>query len=294
MKKQLFSLLVVFILLNNSQSFGQIVADTSKTLRVETIDGNIFVGTVISENGDFLLLKTENLGEINIPQKNIKSKTELKELKKVGNEFWLPNPQSSRYYWAPNGYGLKKGEGYYQNIWVLYNQVSVGVTDNFSVGAGMLPFFLFGGPTPVWIVPKFSIPVVKDKINLGTGAFLGSFMGGEGGDGGGFGLLYGTSTFGSRDKNVSLGVAYGFAGGDWMNIPIINLSTIQRVGPRGYFISENYLIPVEGNTIVVVSLGGRTIVRNIGIDYSLWMPFGFDSFVAIPFLGVSIPLGRKK
>lgn len=293
MKKKLFGLLVVFILLNNYQSYAQNVADTSRTLRVETIDGNIFVGTVVSENGDFLLLKTENLGEINIPQKNIKSKTELKDLKKIGNEFWLPNPQSARYYWAPNGYGLKKGEGYYQNIWVLYNQVSVGVTDNFSVGAGMFPFFLFGGPTPVWIVPKFSIPVVKDKINLGTGAFLGSVMGNNGG-GGGFGLLYGTSTFGSRDKNVSLGVAYGYAGGNWMNIPIINLSTTQRVGPRGYFISENYIIPVEGNTVVIVSLGGRTIVRNIGIDYSLWMPFGFDNFVAIPFLGVSIPLGKKK
>lgn len=60
------------------------------------------------------MLKTENLGEINIPQKNIKSKTELKDIKKIGNEFWLPNPQSARYYWAPNGYGLKKGEGYYQ------------------------------------------------------------------------------------------------------------------------------------------------------------------------------------
>jgi len=92
-----------------------------------------------------LVLKTESLGEIRIPRMNIKSQTELKEVKKVGSEFWLPNPQSSRYFWAPNGYGLEKGSSYYQNIWILYNQFSFGLADNFFYGAGVVPMFLFAG-----------------------------------------------------------------------------------------------------------------------------------------------------
>ena len=294
MKKQFICIFIIIVLLDNLKCFGQNVPDSTRTVRVETIDGNVFVGFVVTEDSSALVIKTETLGEIKIPQNNIKSKTELKEVKKVGSEFWLPNPQSSRYFWAPNGYGLEKGSSYYQNIWVLYNQFSIGLSDNFSIGAGMLPLFLFGGTaTPFWIVPKLSIPVVENKFNVGTGAFLGTIFGEQTGV---FGLLYGTTTFGSRDKNLSLGLAYGFADGEWMKVPIINVSCLVRTGPKGYFVSENYVIPFDGEVVVLISAGGRSIIRNVGLDYSLWIPTGaeLDSFIAIPFLGVTIPIGRKK
>jgi len=58
--------------------------------------------------------------------------------------------------------GLHKGEGYYQNIWVFWNQASFGVTENFSLGFGIIPLFLFGGEagqySPIWVVPKLSYP----------------------------------------------------------------------------------------------------------------------------------------
>lgn len=294
MKKQFIGIFIIIVLLDNLQCFGQNVPDSTRTVRIETIDGNVFVGFVVTEDSSALVIKTENLGEIKIPRNNIKSKTELKEVKKVGSKFWLPNPQSSRYFWAPNGYGLEKGSSYYQNIWVLYNQFSTGLSDNFSIGAGMLPLFLFGATaTPFWIVPKLSIPVVENKFNVGTGAFLGTIIGEQTGV---FGLLYGTTTFGSRDKNLSLGLAYGFADGEWMKVPIINVSCLVRTGPKGYFVSENYIIPFEGEVVVLISAGGRSIIRNVGLDYSLWIPLslGLDTFVAIPFLGVTIPIGKKK
>ena len=272
MKKQSICIFIIIVLLDNLQCFGQNVPDSTRTVRVETIDGNVFIGYVITEDSSTLVIKTENLGELKIPLNNIKSKTELKEVKKVGSEFWLPNPQSSRYFWAPNGYGLEEGSSYYQNIWVLYNQFSVGLSDNFSIGAGMLPLFLFGGAsTPIWIVPKLSIPVVENKFNVGTGAFLGTIVGEQTGV---FGLLYGTSTFGSRDKNLSLGLAYGFADGEWLKVPVINVSCLVRTGPKGYFVSENYVITFEGETVALISVGGRSIIRNIGLDYSLWIPMG--------------------
>ena len=282
-----------FALLNNWQCIGQNVTDSTRTVKVETIDGNVFVGNIITEDSLNLVIKTEILGEIKIPLNNVKSRTVLKELKKVGREYWLPNPQSSRYFWAPNGYGLDKGSSYYQSIWILYNQFSFGLTDNFSVGAGMIPLFLFGVPiAPVWIVPKLSIPVVKDKFNVGAGAFLGTLLGDNSGA---FGLLYGTTTFGSRDQNMNFGLAYGFAGGDWMKVPIINASFLLRVSPRGYLISENYIITAGGETIVLISMGGRSIIRNISLDYSLWIPIGAgnESLIAIPFLGVTIPMNKK-
>lgn len=287
--------IIVFILirsLSNLQCPGQNIPDSIRTIKIETIDGNVFVGFVVNEDSSALIINTDIYGEVKIPQHSIKSKTELKDVKKVGTEFWLPNPQSARYFWAPNGYGLKDQSSYYQNIWVFYNQFSLGLDDNFSLGAGMFPLFLFGAPTPVWIVPKFSIPVIENKLNVGTGAFLGTVLGEQVGA---FGLLYGTATLGSRDKNMSLGLAYGFAGGEWLNIPITNVSCLIRTGPKGYFISENYVIPFDGEVVVLASLGGRSIIRNIGLDYSLWIPITghMDTFIAIPFLGITIPIGKK-
>lgn len=294
MKKRIFFVFFIVVIFQNLTCYGQNLPDSTKILRIETIDGNIFIGSIITQDSLTLVLKTESLGEIKIPKMNIKSKTELKEVKKVGSEFWLPNPQSSRYFWAPNGYGLKEGSSYYQNIWILYNQFSFGLTDNFSIGAGVVPMFLFAGTaTPFWIVPKFSIPVVENKFNIGTGAFLGTIIGE---DVGLFGLLYGTTTFGSRDKNISFGLAYGFAGGQWLKVPVINISSMIRTGPKGYFITENYAVSFDGELVVLISAGGRSIIRNIGLDYSLWIPIGGEigTFVAIPFLGITVPIGRKK
>ena len=293
MKKTAVIILLLGVLFPGIVCMSQEKPDTTVTLRIETIDGNIYIGRYVSEDSLSMVLQTESLGEIRIPQNSIKTRTLLKQVVKVGNDIWLPNPQSSRYFWAPNGYGLEENTSYYQNIWILYNQFSFGLTNNFSLGAGMLPLFLFaGGSTPIWIVPKFSIPVEKDKFNLGTGAFLGTIIGEDTGI---FGLLYGTATIGSRDKNFSLGIAYGFAGGDWLNVPVINVSSMIRTGPRGYFITENYVITAEGETVVLLSAGGRSIIRNVGLDYSLWIPLGFemDTFVAIPFLGITVPIGRK-
>jgi hypothetical protein len=298
-------ILLCVTLLFNIPAAGQNVTDTTKIYRIETNDGNSFTGHIMQTDSISLVLVTGGYGKIKIPLSLIKSRKEITDFKIVKNAVWLTNPQSGRYFWAPDGYGLEKGSSYYQNIWVLYNQVSVSASDNFSLGLGVVPLFLFAGaPTPVWLLPKISIPVVKNKINVGTGALLGAILA-EGT--GGFGLLYETTTFGSRDRNLSIGFAYGFAGDSWMSRPIINISTMIRTGPKGYFISENYIIPYESEewnyddfvhkqkSAFVFSLGGRTMIHNIGLDYSLWIPVNADieSFMAIPFLGVTIPIGNR-
>jgi hypothetical protein len=287
--KKIKLLFILFLFLAKT-GFSQEATDSLKLHNIETNDGNSFIGIIMSESIDSLTLKTEKLGILHFAKTEIIANKELQSVARNKGRYWLPNPQSSRYFWAPNGYGLKKGEAYFQNIWVLYNQVSVGLTDYFSIGGGIVPLFLFPeGVTPVWLVPKLSIPIVKEKVNLGTGAFLGTVIGEDTGI---FGLLYGTTTFGSPDKNMSIGLAYGFAGGEWMGKPVVNISAMVRTGPKGYFISENYFLPIDNQVVGIISLGGRTIIRNIGLDYSIWIPIGADigSFIAVPFIGITIPL----
>jgi len=269
---------------------SQTTNDTT-LVNIETIDGNEFIGQIISEDSLKIVLKTEKLGEISIFRSDIKRREILEVQQIKEGKYWFPNPQSTRYFWSPNGYGLKQGEGYYQNIWVLWNQFAYGLSDNFSIGGGIIPLFLFGGtPTPVFITAKFSIPVVENKFNLGAGAIAGTILGEEET---GFGILYGLSTFGTPDNNVTLGMGYGFAGGEWAQSPMININGMFRVSSRGYFITENYYINAGGENVVLITLGGRSIIKKAALDYGLVIPFAdIGQFVAIPWLGFTVPFGK--
>ena len=254
-------------------------------------DGNEFIGHIVSQDTSILVLQTDKLGILTFNKSDIVRITPIKPESLKEGQYWFENPQSARYLWSPNGYGLKKGEGYYQNIWVLFNQVSYGLTINFSIGAGIVPIFLFGGgATPVWITPKFSIPVVKDKFNLGAGALVGTVLGESET---GFGLLYGLATAGSRDMNVSLGIGYGVTGSGWGKSPLITLSGMARTGARGYLITENYYMNIDGDAIVLLSAGFRWVIKKAGLDFGLVIPREEGlSFIAIPWLGVTIPFGK--
>lgn len=259
--------------------------------RIETVDGNEYIGRIVTQDVEKLTLKTDRLGEITLRKIDIKKMTAVNVGQMKNGDYWFENPQSTRYFWQPNGYGLKKGEGYYQNVWIFFNQVSVGITDNFLIGAGIVPLFLFAGAsTPVWIAPKLSIPIKKDKFNMGAGALMGAVLGEESSS---FGIVYGTTTIGSRDKNMSIGLGYGYAGGDWADSPTFSFSAMIRTGKRGYFLTENYYIGSGGNDVMLFFIGGRRMIQNSGIDFGLLIPTETGGeLIAIPWLGVTFPFGN--
>ncbi len=116
----------------------------------------------------------------------------VKKAQIVDGEFWYDSPSNTRYFWSPNGYGLRKGEGYYQNNWILLNQATYGFSDHFSIGAGIVPTFLFGDSgLPFWITPKISVPIQKDQLNLGAGLLYINAIGSDSDIGGGAGITYG-------------------------------------------------------------------------------------------------------
>ncbi|RMG17959.1 MAG: hypothetical protein D6730_23365 [Bacteroidetes bacterium] len=279
---------VALLMLGMHSSQAQSVQDTTQLWRFVTKDGNEYVGKIFHRTQHEVVLKTNQLGMITLQMADVKKAQPIEVEKLVDGEIWIENPQATRYFWAPNGYGLKRGEGYYQNVWVFFNQASVGLSDHFSIGAGVVPLFLFGGgPTPVWLTPKFSLPVVKDKFQVGGGALLGTVLG----EGGVFGIAYGVTTIGSRDKNLNLGIGYGFTGDEWANAPTITLSGMLRTGRRGYVLTENYFIGTGGESLILLSVGGRTVWPGISLDYGAFIPLeaGLDTFIAIPWLGLVVP-----
>lgn len=284
--------LLFFVIGISLSSSAQNNQDSIKS-QIETVDGNEYIGIILEETSETIRIKTDKLGELSIPRSEIKRITQLGIIKSVGGAYWLDNPQATRYFWAPNGYNLKSGEGYFQNVWVLFNQAVYGFTDHFSGGVGVMPLFLFGGTaTPAWLMAKFSVPVIENKFNLGAGALVGTVVGEENT---GFGILYGISTFGSKDKNLNIGLGWGFAGGEMARNPTVNISGMIRTGAKGYFITENYFIGTPDIFVLITMLGGRSIIRRVGLDYGIVIPISseMDGFVAAPWLGFTIPFGEK-
>lgn len=275
--------------------FSQINAQNkANLLKIETKDGNEFVGILVSEDDEKLVINTENFGEISLRKNIIVKRSEVESSKLIEGVLWDDNPQATRYLWTPNGYGLKAGEGYYQNIWVFYNQLSYGFTNMFSVSAGTIPLFLFGaeGYTPVWIVPKFSFPIEKDKVNLGAGIFAGTVLGVSESN---FGIAFGTLTLGDRNRNLSLALGWGYSTVGWADKPVINLSGMARVTSRGYFLTENYYMPFGGEfDMLVLSFGYRYVIKKVGLDFGLYLPFAkdMDGLYGLPTVGVTVPFGN--
>lgn len=280
-----------FLFILTIASLAQNPSDTI-IWRIETVDGNEFVGKIIQKDAQSITIASTIYGEINLLSTYIKQMEPVNEAQLKNNELWTENPQSTRYFWAPNGYGLRKQEGYFQNTWVLFNQASYGFSDHISVGLGMIPLFLFAGtPTPIWITPKFSIPLVKDVINVGGGVLVGTLIG-EASDP--VGLAYGVVTAGNRDANVTFGMGYGFVGSDFGETPVFTLSGMVRVSRKGYLLTENYLISAEGESFTLLSLGGRTVWPKVSVDYGLLIPIisEMDGLIALPWLSFVVPFGK--
>ncbi|WP_291780629.1 hypothetical protein [Cecembia sp.] len=286
------TLLMAFCFLPERVVFAQDNQEEIPIFLIKVIDGNEFIGQIIDEDDEKIILLTEKFGEITIKKLDIQRRTLVSGKQVVDGELWFENPQATRYFFAPNGYGIQPGESYYQNVWIFFNQFTFGVSENFSISAGLVPLFLFAGaPTPIWINPKVSIPVVRDKYNIGAGALVGTVLGG----GGAFGVLYGVNTFGNKDKNITLGLGWGFSDGQIASSPTITLSGMVRTGPKGYFLTENYIISTGFETFGLISLGGRRLINNVGLDYGLIIPVNSfaDGFFAVPWLGLTVPLGKN-
>jgi hypothetical protein len=224
--------------------------DPDAFLKIELNNGNVLNGRIIERKANVLVLKTDDLGVIDIPTNNIKKITEINEANLKNGEYWFPNPNSSRYFFGPSGISLKKGEGYYQNIYLAYNSVSYGLTDYFSIGGGVIL------PVAAFITPKLSFKIAP-KFYLGAGTLLGIGPGNTV-----IGVVYGIATYGSVEHNITLGSGFGFYDDTFQEKPIITLAAMTRVSPKIALVTENWMVPynnyeyINGQQVVTIKYNG--------------------------------------
>jgi hypothetical protein len=144
------------------------------------------------------------LGKINIPKYLIAQMMDLtaSEYDRLGTSRATRNgrinPQSSRYFFAPSGIQLKRGEGYFQSN-IALNSVSIGVTDNVTVG-GLLSFVGAGGSLKIG-------KEVAENVHVSFGGI--GFKDYVGELDRPVGLVFANITWGTEDRNLTVNIGTG-------------------------------------------------------------------------------------
>jgi hypothetical protein len=184
---------------------------------------------------------------------------------------WPRDPNRTRYLYSPTGFMLRQWEGYVSQTELVATSAAIGLTDWLTVQAGtVIPVLVYspqdtplllalktGGAVTPWLhlAAGFQTLYVPSASEVGTA-----------------GLLYGTLTLGTEDLNlgVSAGPPFALSGSDGqLGDVLVSISGTWRVARSIALVSENWIVPVEGETEAVVSGAVRFIGDRLGVDAGL-------------------------
>jgi len=226
-------LLKTFIVLLFSFLANSLFANEPTKIKIDSLDecvitlkdGSSLIGKILSSNSDEIKLQTTS-GILTIKQSNIVSIVLKKNSIKYNNynQNYNQNYNSTnerfgnyekppsievnhKYFWNNNYMGIKKNEFYFQNIWVLYNGLDYGISDNFSIGGGLL----FAGIVGFVNIHFRSQVEVAENFNVGVAynyfvatSIYNNFSSNSSSEK--IGFLSGGFTYGNEKANISLGV----------------------------------------------------------------------------------------
>ncbi len=274
--KILFQSLIFILLLGNTvYVFGQKAniegsADTTKIYKIELMDGSVFVGNIMQRDSINIIFKTTSIPKIEIPVGRITSIVAVDSSNFKHGDYWFPNPNATRYLFAPSGFNLKEKEGYYQNTYLFLNSVNVGITNNFSIGGGLEFLSTFGSIAegdfnPIfYITPKMGFEV-DDKFQAGFGILYAGTPGLSRSSRSSLGIAYGIGTYGTMDDNLTIGLGWGFVDGKFSERPTITVAGMTRISKNTALVTENWLIPTD-NYYGIFSYGIRFFGETIAVD----------------------------
>jgi hypothetical protein len=250
------------------------VPDSAHIQILTLADGSTIFGRIVTVTADTVSFQT-GAGTMQLSVKAIRDVRQIDAEDLREGEYWFPNPNSTRLFFAPTGQQLKQGEGYFSDYELFFPGVAVGVTDNISLGGGISLFPASASDQIYYVTPKVGFSP-SDKVHVAAGVLFAGTNGGTGG------IYYGVGTFGDGNASVTVGGGYGFAGGKIQSKPVAMLGGEFRIARRLGFVTENYLLPVAENN-VLYSFGFRFMGEKLTTDLALANVSGSD-IIGIPYV----------
>ncbi|MES2728463.1 MAG: hypothetical protein V4643_15245 [Bacteroidota bacterium] len=304
--------------------------DSLQEVNVTLKDGTVLKGSIIAISLQELTLRTTFAGTVVLKQEDIASIVNVKNSgvsqpvttnsnavndknpnnlpivsfggsKSNGN--YVPYLAQHKYLVSNNYMGLKKKEFIYQNIWVLYNGVDYGLSDNFSIGGGgfFLGVIVF---TNIHLRTQFQISEMV-KIGAAYNVFFTPNNGFNTNRSSSTGVLSGGITIGTKDLNIttSIGQAKRLGGSSADPINGFSVSGYVKVGNTLALITDNLFINnSDHNNFLSAAfrLSGRNTVFDFGLMGNTYQQTAYEyygsptpnertqeEFVAYPYLSLT-------
>ena len=250
----------------------RVLVNTNVAVRL--IDGSVIYGVLERQDDDSVVVAGSS-GRLAF------AAARVRQLRPAGvahtrvdgsTEYWYPNANTTRLFFAPTGRTLPRGEGYFADHYVVLGSVAVGVTDRVTMGGGS---FLVPNSGLWFVTPKVGI-VRRENVNVAVGVLLGGVRRETGGIG------FVSSTFGGEDNNVTIAIGNAFAGDKLANSQVYMVGGETRVSRRLTLVTENYLIP--GLTKPLISYGVRILGEKMSVDLALINYTGELVFPGYPYV----------
>ena len=260
------------------------IADTSLRHVIRLRNGSTVIGRITAVTGDSVKVRLEQ-GELALLRSGIGEVRQVPATAFRNGQYWFENPHPTRLLFSSTAFPLEKGTGYYSNTWLFIHTFAAGITDRFTLGGGAttIPGIAFNDNL-FYLLPKYTL-VSRPRAQFALGALIGGLpFNSESFDVATAGLVYGVGTVGTRESNVSLGAAWGYANDEITDRPGIMLGGQGRISRRVSLISENWFFPNGDDTESVLSYGLRFLGENISVDLAWIKPLGAGDH-GIPWLG---------
>lgn len=258
------------------------IPDSNYVQILSTRDGSTNIGRITHIRESEIEFKTD-FGKITIPISKIKDIKIVASSSIKNGRYWFPNPNATRLYFSPTARMLGQGEGYFSDYYVFFPGVSYGVTNNITIGGGM-SLFPGGGVNKqiYYLTPKVGIKASK-HLSCAVGTLLIKLPAIFDNDSHKAGVLYGVSTYGTPDKNLTFGFGYGFVDGTFAEKPMLLIGGEKRLSRRIAFVSENWIFP--GVDHPLISYGLRFFGESLSIDLAFLNVWGDDSaYTTVPYM----------
>jgi hypothetical protein len=245
-------------------------------------------GRVAAVTADSVTVRTA-VGESRVALAAVRRVTELAaSAVRPDGRYWFPNPNSTRLLFAPTAYNLRRGEGYFSDYYVVLPGVAYGVTDRVTIGGGVSLVPGAGASQLLYVTPKVGV-VQREGAALAVGGLFATIPDLLDEDNGprSFGVLYGVGTLGSRENNATLGVGFGYVGGDLSGTPVLMLGGQRRVARRLALVTENYAAPGAFDS-ALLSYGARILGEQVALDLGFFNATSEFFFPGVPYVGVVV------
>ncbi len=284
----------------NTSRPNQMTASPSQYV-VTLTDGTTLNGEVLSQDASRLVLKTTSIGTVYVPAERVLRMERIAAARPGSNQrdvssTGYTNLFPQYLYFTPTAYQAEKGRVYFRNSFIYLNQIDVGITNNWSVGAGIATpiAFVFAG----WLSTKVSVPIgPRARVGLQGQYFLGrvTFFTSETFNAS---FFQGVLSLGDSQNNVTIGLGKSFDNN--INGALLTVGLVRKVNSSFSFISENQLVlSNNSNTTAKLGAGVRFDRQRHSFDISANVALGISGnrqnvagFGFLPWASYQVRMGK--